>query len=467
MERLSPADAAILLAETATQPMHVLGVLIVDPHEVESQKRYPIFRERITERFAAIPPCRQKIAMLPGGQPVWVDAADIYVDQHLRHAVLPVPGTYAQLGAVVAEIAARRLSRDDALWEAWMIEGLEDGRVVVIAKVHHCAIDGVSGFNSLAEFFDLDAHTPLPVTSDWDPQAPPNRTATGAAALNASVDWLTGFVRSASHLGYDFIGRQVKRPAPRAPTPFLTPKLPMNGSLSSRRTIALRTLPLEPMKQIRSKLNVTVNDVVTALCAGALRRHLVDTGQSVRRPLVACIPVSERTLEDSRVGNKFSMMFYELPVHVDDAIARVYSVQSSAETAKRAHERVPTGQLDHYARLFPPLVLRWGMEAISRFHLANVMPPFSNVIISNVRGPDFPLFVAGGRVESMFPLGPLIEGVTLNITVASYLEHVGFGLLGCAEHFPELETLADKIEEELAELREVTGIGDKFTSTLT
>jgi diacylglycerol O-acyltransferase / wax synthase len=462
VERLSPADAAILLSETATQPLNVLGVLIVDPHEVERTERYPIFRERITERFAAIPPCRQKIAMLPSGQPVWVDAVDMFVDQHFRHSVLPSPGTYAQLGQLVADIAARRLPRDRALWEAWMIEGLEDGRVAVVAKVHHCAIDGVSGFNSLAEFFDLDAHTPLPVTIDWDPQAAPGTASIGAAGVNGSVDWVKGFLRSLLDLSYGLLERQLSRPAERPPLPFFTPKLPMNGSLSERRTIALRTIPLEPIKRIRAKLNVTVNDVVTALCAGALRRHLIETGQSVNRPIVASIPVSERGLEDPRVGNKFSMMFYDLPVHIDDPVERVYYVQSAADVAKRAHDRMPAGQFERYARLFPAPLLRFGMEAISRLHLANVVPPFSNVLISNVRGPDFPLFVAGERVDSMFPLGPLVEGVTLNITVASYLEHIGLGLLGCAEHFPDLELLADKIEAELAALREVIGLDDDF-----
>ncbi len=459
MEYLSPLDGAFLDAETATQALNVVAVLVLDSGATPPEDRYRVFRDRIEERYPAIPPCRRRLRRLPTGQAVWVEDAEVHVDRHLHHAVVGRPGGFRELADVTAHVAAGQLPRDRPLWECWFVEGLEGDKTAAIAKVHHCAIDGVSGITALAEFFDLAPDAPTEHGTDWRPQPAPGLATVAGASLGAAATWPFTFARSAFALGRSWLGDRRKRDdsVPRTPFPFTAPRLALNHALSRGRSVALTSVPLDDVKRIRKHLGVTVNDVVVALCTGALRSYLTSHDERLERTLTACVPTSERGLEDQRTGNKFSTLFYALPVHLADPVERIMAIQRSANAAKDHHERVGTGRLESVTGLVPPGSIRWIMRAASELRLPHVVPPFANLFISNVRGPDFPLYVAGARVDHIFPLGPLFEAVPLNVTVVTYLDRVSFGFIGCAERVPDIQSLADAVSGALVELQAATG----------
>ncbi len=453
MERLSPLDAAFVDAETNSQLLNIIAVLVFAPPTPELPHGYREFRDLIAERYRRIVPLRRRLHRLPTGHLAWIDERGIDIDRHLRHGIVDAPGDLQELARFTGRVAAGALPRDRPLWEGWFVEGLTGGRNATIAKIHHCAVDGVSGIGALAEFFDVVADAPRDADIAWEPEPRPGGFALAAMTARATLDWPLSFLRSARHLAGVWVKSTIgsdggKRP----PAPFTAPRLPMNRALTSRRSVAFTLVPLEDVKLIRRRFGVTVNDAVAALCAGALRRYLLPRAPIPTRPLVACVPVSERRLDDPPGGNKVSAMFYELPVGIPDRAARVDAVQRSSALAKRSYERRGSGVLEDAACLFPPRGVGWLMHGLSTVRAANTIPPFANLMISNIRGPDFPLHVGGHAIEHMFPLGPLAEGVPLNITVLSYLDHVGFGFVACPDVLPDVQELADGIRDEVDEL---------------
>lgn len=458
VERLSPLDAAFLDAETPTQPLNVLAVLVLDPTGVPGEASYRMFRDRVQERFHLMAPLRRHLRRLGPGQVAWVDDRDVHVDRHLRHGVLEPPGSLRQLGELTGEIAGSRLPRDRPLWESWFIEGLEGGRACVVAKIHHCVADGVSGIGTLADFFDLTPDPPPAPPRTWRPERPPPPLELARLAVDGARGWPRAFRRSAGQLVRTWIAtRATATDGDRPPAPFTAPRLSINHALTSRRSVAFASLPLDDVKRARRHFGVTVNDVVLALCTDALRSHLRRQHDLPDRPVVALVPTSERGPGEPLTGNRVSALFCNLPVHLSDPVERLVAIQRSAALAKDHYQRRGTGVLDHVADVFPPGVLGSTMSLISGLRLAEVIPPFANVVISNVRGPDFPLYVSGAPLEHLFPLGPLAEGIGLNVTVASYLDHVHFGFLACPDLLPDVEALADDVRDALAGLVHLAG----------
>ena len=454
MERLSDLDAAFLAGETSTQHLHVLATLLLDAPDLSADARYRLFQQRLSERFHLVAPMRRRLWELPIGNPVWVDDPELQLDRHLHHVILPNGGGLEALARKSSEIASYALPRDRPLWEAWFVEGVSDEQFAVVAKIHHSAVDGVSGIFSLSAFFDLEP-TPEPTlgSHEWEPDPQPNAAELGRAVLDDLRQRPAAVRRSL--LAVTSSGLTFARTRDTsAPLPFSGPRQSFNGALTARRSVAYTSLRLDDLKEVRRTLGATINDVLMAVCAGALRRYLDDHNELPDRPLVAGVPVSERRAEDGLTGNRLAFMFCSLPVHLADPIARLQAVQQSAAAAKELYTRAGTGLMENLAGLAPHRALGPIARALSSLRLANSVPPVVNVIVSNIRGPDIPLYVGGAQLATMYPMGPLTEGVGLGITAVSYRDDVSVGFMACPDLVPDVNELPTAVHTELGAMRD-------------
>jgi diacylglycerol O-acyltransferase / wax synthase len=451
LEPVSDLDATFLACETPTQHLHVLATMLVRRKGESRRSDYEMFQSCITERFHLIPRLRQKVKRVPFGRPVWVDDPDMHVESHLHHVVLPDNSGIEGLAATAAEIASRPLTRDRPLWEAWFVEGIDKDHTAVIAKIHHGAVDGVAGLFALAAFFDLDsAGGGSSSVADWSPE----RTGPadiGRAVLDGVVKRPLSLARSAARTSR--AGLTLARPrGENAPLPFTGPKMSFNGTLSHRRSVAFASIDLDDVKQVRQEADASVNDVLVALCAGVLRRYALERGENPDRPLVAAIPISERPAGEGDAGNRMSFLFYAVPVHLSDPAERVRFVATSASSAKNLYARSGQGLFESIASLAPLGATGPLLRMVSKARIPSVLPPVVNVLISNIRGPAIPLYVAGAELESIFPMGPLFEGVGLGVTVVSYRDHVDFGFIACPDLVPDVSELATTVTIEMASM---------------
>ena len=449
MERLSDLDAAFLAGETPTQHLHVLATMLLDAPDLSPEGQYRLFQQRLAERFHLIAPLRRRLRELPIGNPVWVDDPELQLDRHLHHVILPEGGGLEALARKSSEIASHPLPRDRPLWEAWFVEGVSDEQFAVIAKIHHSAVDGVSGIFSLSAFFDLEpTPEPTPGSAKWDPDPQPDAAELGRAVLDdlrrrpASIRRSLAAVTSS---GLTF----ARMRETSAPLPFSGPRQSFNGALTARRSVAYTRLRLDDLKEVRRTLGATVNDVLMAVCAGALRRYMEEHGEFPERPLVAGVPVSERRAEDGLTGNRLAFMFYSLPVHLADPIARLQAIQDSAVAAKDLYTRAGTGLMENLAGLAPHRALGPLARALSSLRLADAVPPVVNVIVSNIRGPDIPLYAGGAQLATMYPMGPLAEGVGLGITAVSHRDDVSVGFMACPDLVPDVNELPEALHAEV------------------
>jgi diacylglycerol O-acyltransferase len=470
MQSLEGLDAAFLSLETPTTPLHVGAVLVLDPPEgarslFSPSSRFSQIRRVIAQRVHLVGPFRQRALRVPFGlhHPVWVDDPDFALDDHLSRASLPSPGGAAELDAFVAAAMSRPLDPDRPLWEMYVVEGLAGDRTALVAKVHHAILDGVSGASMLAAFMDLSPRERLMAQpfESWAPGPLPGSTQMlryAAASLTQqpaqALTTLQSGVEAIADLGQhnrELEGRGESSP----PALFSAPRTSLNGTVSSRKRFASLSIPLEDAKLIRHAFGCTVNDVLLAGVAGGLQRVLAERGEAVARSLVAMVPVSTRPDGDRAaglLGNQISAMLVSLATDEDDPVRRLAAIAASTRVAKE-QEQLHRGRLvGHLAQMAAPGVVSRLARAVSGSKLFDrVNPPF-NVMVSGVKGPDVSLFCAGSRVAAMFPVGPLTEGVGLNVTVLSSLDSLHFGLLACRRLLPELDQLAVSIDDALGEL---------------
>ncbi len=458
MQRLTGLDAAFLALETPSTHMHVMATMVLDPTDVDGGFTVESMRNLIAERLPRLEPFRRRVVEVPFGldHPVWIDDPDFDLEYHVRRAALPDPGGLDELAELTAEIAGRPLDRRRPLWELWVVEGLEHGHVAVIAKMHHAAIDGVLGVDLMTEIFDLERDPP--------PKPPPERVPE-PERVPSDLELLVGAVTSVARqplLAFR-AARNLTQSAARvvqrlrsqpvsAGVPLTAPPTPLNGVLTPHRRVAFTSVPLAEVKEVKQAFGVTVNDVVLAVCAGALRRYLDMRGRVPDKALLAAIPASVRTPDEQGVmGNRVSAMFATLATQLDDPVDRLFAARDVMSGAKQVHEDIGGNTLHEWAEAAAPMLFSRGMRLYERL-LEGRHPPIINLIVSNVPGPTFPLYCAGARLVSLFPLGPLLAGTGLNITVLSYLDSVGFGLIGCREIVPDIGAIAAAVPDALAEL---------------
>jgi diacylglycerol O-acyltransferase / wax synthase len=482
MRQLTSLDAQFLAIETPRAFGHVGGLAIYDPASAPGGEltARDVCRQ-ISERIHLLPPFTQKLATVPLGldHPYWIEDTDFDMDFHVREIGLAPPGDDQQLAEQVARIMARPLDRSRPLWELYLIHGLEDDREAMLTKFHHSAIDGVSGNDILAVL--LDPHpegrevpppegkrSPQPAPSDLKLLGRallglPRRPLTVATAVPmaiANLDALPGVQRIP---GMRTIRRAALRVAGLLPgssadeglleTPRASaPRTRFNGPVTPHRRLAIGSLPLDTVKAVKNELGVTVNDVVVALCASMLRAWLEERDELPDEPLVAMVPVSVRTKEEAGTfGNRVSAMFVPIPTDEADPRRRIERTHEVLAVAKERHEATPAELMLDATQFVPPAL----MSAASRVTMGLLarapMPPLLNVVISNVPGPREPLYCAGARMLAYYPVSTITDGVGLNITVISYLDHIDVGIIGDREQledaWPMLEGLRAALEE--------------------
>ncbi len=477
MQQLSGLDAAFLAMETSAVYGHVGSICVLDP----STSPEPLTLERlqrvIGERLHLVPPFRRRLVEVPFGidQPYWIEDPDFDVEFHVRELALPAPGDDRQLADQAARLHARPLDRSRPLWELYLISGLSGGRMAVYTKVHHAAIDGVSGNDILGAVLDLEPtgrdlgdvppwtcdDVPGPLTllarSALNLAAQPVR----AARLSTELAWaLPALALSSARPALPFVDALLPRRGASAvlqQTPLRAPRTPFNRPVSPHRRWAFRTVPLEDVKTVKRAAGCTVNDVVMALTAGALRSWLLDHGALPDGPLVAAVPVSVRTAaQQGTGGNRVSTMTAPLATHLADPLARLRHAHEAMRAAKEQHGALPADLLSDVTQFAAPALAGQAARMAARLRLVEWLSPF-NLIVSNVPGPNLPLYYAGARLLAYYPLSAIADGQGLNITVMSYEQGMHFGLIACRELVPDLDTMAGALADELDQLVQAVG----------
>jgi WS/DGAT/MGAT family acyltransferase len=464
MQRLTGLDAAFLSLESPVAHMHVMGVAIVDPSDAEGFGPERV-RAHLLERLPLIPPFRQRLVHVPFGlhYPVWVEDPDFDIDFHFQRAALPSPGGPRELAEFAAAVAGRPLDRTRPLWEMHYVEGLEGGRVGIISKIHHSAIDGLSGVDIMAHLFDLEQwpqpRADVELAPDWEPDHIPNDLELLAYAMYSLARQPVRMFKTARKMALNatHVVQRVRIRPTKAGVPLTAPKLTMNGMITPHRKLSFVSVSLPEVKRVKDALGVKVNDVVLAVATGALRSYLIGRGELPERPLVVSIPTSVRSeAERNTMGNRVSAMFASLPVEIEDPLERVRRIHESMDDAKDLHDDIGASTLADLAELASPAMLGSVMRMVSSLRLTDRFgSAIHNAIVSNVPGPPFPLYLAGARLEAMHPLGPIFDGAALNLTVISYLESIDFGFLACRELLPDLDALSHAVPDALAELTKI------------
>ncbi len=473
MQQLTGLDAAFLAMETSSVYGHVGSVCVLDPSTAPEPLTLERLQRAISERLHLVPPFRRRLAEVPFGfdQPYWIEDPDFDIEFHVRELALPAPGDDRQLAEQAARLHARPLDRRRPLWELYLISGLSGGRMAVYTKVHHAAIDGVSGNDILAAVLDLtpegrDLGDVPPWECDEEPGSisllarslltlagQPVRAARVSAAVARS---LPGLAMSPARPKLPVVDRFIPRRGESAvlsQTGLRAPRTPFNRPVGPHRRWAFCTVPLADVKEIKNAGGATVNDVVMALCAGALRRWLVDHAALPDGPLVAAVPVSVRTEEQKGTGgNRVSTMTAPLPTHLAEPADRLMHCHAAMRAAKEQHGALPADLLSDVTQFAMPALAGQAARMAARLRLVEWLSPF-NLIISNVPGPNIPLYYAGARLMQYYPLSAIADGQGLNITVMSYEDGMHFGLIADRDLVPDLDRLAGYLVDELEDLK--------------
>ena len=461
MDRLSPLDVSFLYLEGETTPMHVGGVCILEPPPDGFD--YDRLVRIISERIATVPRFRQKVRWVPGrlGNPVWVDDNDFDVTYHVRRSALPKPGTEDQLKELTARVQSRPLDRARPLWEIYLVEGLADGRIAIITKTHHAMVDGVSAVDIGAVILDLTREPRETPYEEWTPQREPSGAALMASALKNAVLKPAELAGTARHNLAD-----VRRVAGRAAslagglaatvrsTARSAPDSPLNADIGAQRRFGMARTDLDDYKRVRKEHGGTVNDVVLATVSGALRTWLLTRGESVNgRVIRAMVPVSVRT-EDQQgaLGNRVSSYFVDLPVGEVSPVLRLHQVSYAMSGHKDSGQSVGAEALVALSGFVAPT-----MHALGARVAAGLSRRLFNVVVTNVPGPQIPLYAAGAEMLEVFPVVPLAKGQAVSIGLTSYNGGVYYGLNADRDAMPDIDVLAQLIEESLAELVETVG----------
>ena len=463
MQRLSGMDASFIHMETPDMHLHVVGTVVLDPSTMPGGYSFDTIRNTIASRIHLIPPFRRKLVEVPFrlAHPVWIDDPDFDLDSHIHRIAVPAPHTMRELSEIVNDVASVPLDRRRPLWDMWVVEGLEDGHVALVTKIHHCAIDGVTGADMMVHLFDLEPEGAEvePPDEEWEPDKKPSEVELAASAVGSMITqpWRLG--RMLVKTGQGVLGAvQVTRnradDEPSATLPFTAPRTPFNGAITPHRAVAFGRASLDDMKLVKNAFGTTVNDVVLAACTMALRRWLIDHDALPEKSLVASVPISVHGEGgDDTMTNQVSAMMVSLPVLLEDPVEQLMAIRQDTKGAKEVHKALGADTLTGLAEFAPPRLLNRASRLYSRLNLADRHRPVHNLVVSNVPGPPIPLYCAGGRVVATYPMGPILEGAGLNLTVLSNMGNVDFGAIACREMVPDLWDIAEHFADAVALLK--------------
>jgi diacylglycerol O-acyltransferase / wax synthase len=485
MRQLTSLDAQFLAIETPRTWGHVSGLAILDPStapggrlELEDVCRV------VGERLHLLPPFRWRLVWVPFGldHPYWIEDPDFDIDFHIRESAVPPPGDDRQLAETVSRIVARPLDRRHPLWELYLIHGLESGHVAMLTKIHHAAVDGVSGAEITSTLLDLDPSgreiPPPPARASGERKpgqiemlgrgligAPrqPLRAARTMPTMLANLGGLPGvdIVPGVSTLGRAITrtrrivsgsrdGEVLEQPTTQPP------RTRFNARITPHRRYSFGQLSLDRIKAIKNELGITVNDVVVALCASGLRSWLLERDELPDDPLVAMVPVSVRTQEQmGTFGNRVSAMFAPIPTDEPDPVERLRRSHDILRAAKERHRALPATLLQDATQFIPPAVFARAARVVTQLAAAPGVRPALNLVISNVPGPRVPLYCGGAQLVANYPVSVIADGVGLNITCMSYLDHVDFGIVVDREQVDDAWPLMDGLHAALEEFDQI------------
>ncbi|MEZ5383254.1 MAG: wax ester/triacylglycerol synthase family O-acyltransferase [Microthrixaceae bacterium] len=464
MERITGADALFLETETSTMLMHVVGVLVLDPTGVKGWSTGRVL-EVMEERIHLIAPFRRRVLSVPAGldHPRWIEDPDFALDNHVGHHTLDAPGDARALATFAGDVASRQLPRDRPLWEMWVVDGLADGSVALVSKVHHAVMDGAAGGELMASLFDLsaDGDPVQPPEEEWSPAPQPDARDLAADALGAAVTRvgrLPGtLVRSAGALA-EATRTSMSRQASGDVQNF-APSTPFNGRLTKRRTVALNQCRLDDLRRARTAFGTTVNDVVLAAVTASLRRYLADRDALPSGPLLASVPMSLRTeADEGRLGNRTANLMVPLPVGLADPVEALQAIRAHTSEAKAAPKAFGPDLMADWVDLTSSALIRGAALAYSNLGVGGLHPSAFNLVMSNVPGPPIPLFLGGARVTATYPMGPLIANTGLNITVLSQCDDLNVGVIACPDLVDDVDAIGAGF---VAAVRELAELADR------
>jgi diacylglycerol O-acyltransferase / wax synthase len=459
-DRLSALDASFLALEKEGAHMHVGSVLVFDG----PAPSYEAFLRHLERRLHLVPRYRQKLAFPPLGQgrPVWVDDAHFNLGYHVRHTALPEPYGEAELRRLAGRVFSQQLDRAKPLWEVWLVEQVGSDRFALVNKTHHALVDGISGVDITTVLFDLEPDPPPPPTSPppWVPRPEPSRATlladVVAERVAAPLDLARAMGQAVAHpdeAGAE-AGRAVAGLAAMTAAGITgAPPSPLNVRIGPHRRYAWVDGELATFRAIKSALGGTVNDVVLTVVSGALRAHLFRRGRDPEHlELKAMVPVSVRAVtERGALGNRVAAVYAPLPVGVADPVHRFALVREAMRGLKESGQAVGAEVLTRLAGFAAPTVMDQAARLQARQR-------FFNVTVTNVPGPQVPLYLLGRRLEAFYPLVPLALNTALGVAVMSYAGRIAFGLLGDFDAMPDLDALAEDLRVAIDELAAAAGV---------
>ena len=454
LDRLTSIDASFLHQEGESSHMHIGGVLIFEG----PPPAFDDFLNHIRGRLHLVPRYRQRLATPPleTGRPLWVDDPTFNLEYHVRHTALPEPGTERQLFLLASRIASQQLDRSKPLWENWLVEGLEGDRFALISKTHHSLVDGVSGVDLATVLFDLEPNPAKPGEDlePWRPQPEPSQAQLVAAGVRGMVNQTISLAsRAVSAAARPATTLNVIRDAAEGIGEIAwaglnpAPQTPLNVEIGPHRRFTVVRQQLADYKEVKNALGGTVNDVVLSVVSGGLASWLRSRGvRTEGLEMRALVPVSVRT-HDQRgtLGNQLTVMRGPLPVYITDPVARLQFVSRSMDGLKESKQAVGAATLVAVNNLAPPTIL----AQASRLNFSTRL---FNLIVTNIPGPQVPLYLLGRKLEDLFPVAFLPENHGLAIAIMSYNGGIDFGLLGDYDALPDIDVVAEGIENALQEL---------------
>jgi WS/DGAT/MGAT family acyltransferase len=460
-DRLSSLDASFLHLERPEYPMHVGAVSVLEGAPffgADGRFRIGDVRDLVMSRLPLMPRFRRRLMHVPydQGRPIWVDDDRFDISYHVRHTALPRPGTWEQLVALTTRVQEGLLDRDRPLWEIWLVEGVEGGNVAMLQKTHHALIDGVSGVDVATLLLDMSPQFAAPVVPDWTPEPAPSASQllldtlreriTEPAEIARSVRSLLRGPRYAVERAHEFVqsmSTMVTRDA-------IAPRTSLNVRTGRHRRLGVVRIPLADVKEIRRGLGGTVNDVVLAGVSGGLRRlfiHRADDTEDLQ--LRVLCPVSVRSADQhGSLGNKVSAMFVNLPVDNRPAVERLHAISAQTADLKERRQAVGAEILLGMTEYVAPTLMSLAARVVHR-------QPFFNLIVTNVPGPQQPLYLMGARLLEAFPIVPLTRNLSVVVGILSYDGTLHFGLWADRDAAADVEVLANGIEDAFTELLKV------------
>jgi diacylglycerol O-acyltransferase / wax synthase len=463
VKRLSSDDATFLFVETREFPQHICGLTICNPTEAPNFGVDAV-TDLLAARIPELPVMRWRVTSVPLGidRPWAVEDTEVDLDYHVRQVAVPAPGGRKELERLIGRLIAYPLDRARPLWELWFIEGVEGGRVALLAKMHHALIDGVSGAGLTELLLDTSRQPRPPAVVVGDPLGDDGvpgwerRTAEGIFNLAVMPYRVARFARQT--VAQQWAVRGLSNKPPRM---FEAPHTRFNAEISAQRRVSTVRLPLERLKVVKRAFDVKLNDVVLAIVSGALRGYLHEREELPDRPLISLVPIStraDRKGDGGQFGNQISTMTVSLATDVTDPADRMKAIYRSSQGAKEMNKALRAREIIALSETMTPGMAGLAMRAYTASQLGSGRRAPINVVISNIPGPDHPYYVAGALVERMLPIGPLVADFGLNITCFSYNGSIDFGINTTPQVARDVDELADGFEPALRELEQAAGI---------